>query len=265
MKPEVTKIDARTLLLDLVVTGQPPVYPAQNLVKAGQAFGIGPSAMRAALSRLTREGKIDIVGRGLYGIGEGARPLQRQLRAWETQAKPPKVWNGGWLLAIAGPGDRENRTVWRRTRRMLRLRGFAEAEANVWARPDNMTGSVEQLRSLIKQTGGAPSLLVIRCSDLDQARQEAWRGLWDVAQMQRVYQAMHECLVESAAGLDGKSLAEAAAETLTLGRACIRILNLDPSLPEEFCPSAHRRALARTMIAYNRKGTATWFRFLGLD
>jgi len=262
---ELAPINPRTLILDLVVTNQPPVYSIRQLLTAGAALDMGPSAIRTALSRLTREGQVEHVDRGLYGIGPRGRPLQQRLLAWQQHATIPANWNGDWLLAFCGTADRSNRTVWRRTLRALRLRGFAEAETNVWVRPDNITDSLEDLRQTLCATGGSTGLLLLRASGLDADREAAYRGLWDVPRMLADYQEMDEMLRHSMAGLKSKSISEAAAESLMKGRTCIRMLNFDPALPEALCPSGPRRSMTRTMIAYNKIGTQLWFELLEIE
>lgn len=265
MTIQISALDARTLLLDLVVTNRPPAYTVQQLLKAGEAFGIGSTAMRTALSRLTRDGQIEHLERGLYGIGPAARPLQRQLRAWHKHAVGPTGWKEDWLIAVVGTADRTNRTVWRHTQRVLRLWGFAEAEANVWVRPGNIPDALEDRRQHMREAGGSSGLMIIRATELDSNRESAFRALWDVPRMQAQYIEMNRRLELSAAKIKSKSAVDAAAEALLLGRACIRTLNFDPALPEELCPSANRRKMTRSMIAYNQKGTEIWFEFLGIN
>ncbi len=265
MTTQTSALDARTLLLDLVVTNRPPAYTVQQLLKAGEAFGIGSTAMRTALSRLTRDGQIEHLERGLYGIGPAARPLQRQLRAWHKHAAKPTDWQKDWLVAVVGTTVRTNRTVWRRTQRVLRLWGFAEAETNVWVRPGNIPDAIENRRQDMKDAGGSSCLMIIRATELDPIREAAFRALWDVPRMQAKYIEMNRLLEHSAAHLKSIPVLEAAAEALLLGRACIRTLNFDPALPEELCPSANRRKMTRSMIAYNQKGTEIWLKLLGIN
>jgi len=265
MKKQTSALDARTLLLDLVGTNRPPAYTVQQLLKAGEAFGIGSAAMRTALSRLTRDGQIEHLERGLYGAGPAARPWQRQLRTWHKHAVRPTGWKEDWLVAVAGTADRTNRTVWRHTQRVLRLWGFAEAKANVWVRPGNIEDSLDDRRRQMSEYGGSSGLMIVRATQLDPVQESAFRALWDVPRMQAQYTEMNRRLELSAAQINSKSVADAAAEALLLGRTCIRMLNLDPALPEELCPSANRRKMTRSMIAYNQKGTETWFKFLGID
>lgn len=262
---EISPINARTLILDLVLTNEPPVYTIQQLLKAGEALGIGESAMRSALSRLTREGQVENVQRGLYGIGPKGRPLQDRLLSWRAHVHPPRTWSGGWYLAIAGAADRADRTVWRRTLRALRLQGFAEAEPGIWARPDNTDASLDDFRRILSAIGGAPSLLLLRATEMDEHRLKDWRRLWSVPEMQARYREMQKLMLDSTRDLGRKSVADAAAETLLIGRTGVRILHFDPALPEELCPSEFRRKMTETMITYNRRGTKLWFDLLGIS
>lgn len=262
---EISPINARTLILDLVLTNEPPVYTIQQLLKAGEALGIGESAIRSALSRLTREGQVENVQRGLYGIGPKGRPLQDRLLSWREHVHPPRAWSGGWYLAIAGAADRADRTVWRRTLRALRLQGFAEAEPGIWARPDNTDTSLDDFRRILLAIGGAPSLLLLRATEMDEHRLKGWRRLWSVPEMQARYREMQKLMLDSTRDLGRKSVADAAAETLLIGRTGVRILHFDPALPEELCPSEFRRKMTETMITYNRRGTKLWFDLLGIS
>lgn len=262
-RPDGGAITARTLILDLLDTGSPPDFSTRDLVHAGAAFGLEATGIRTALTRLRQEGRVRALDRGRYTIGARAEPLQHRIQGWREVQRRRRPWAGGWLLAIAGPQERANRTVWRHTVRALELEGFAEAETNVWARPDNLSGGAAAMRRSLLALDGAPSLLVVETTALDDDRQERFRTLWPVAGLTASHAGLVRRLESSAARLPGLALEAAAAETLLVGREAVRAILRDPLLPEELCPPDGLSALIAAMDDYDRRGKEIWRRYLG--
>lgn len=257
-------ISARTLILDLLDTGTPPDFSTRDLVHAGAAFGLEATGVRTALTRLRQEGRVRTLDRGRHTIGARAEPLQQRILQWRAVADRRRSWRGGWLLAIAGPAERANRTVWRHTVRALELEGFAEAETNVWARPDNLAGGAAAMRDRLRDLDAAESLLVIEAAALDAERQARFQTLWPVDHLRQSHAEMTRRLTESSARLAALPLTEAAAECLLVGRAAIRAVLRDPLLPEALCPPGVLAALIAAMDAYDRQGKAIWRRYLAV-
>lgn len=256
-------MSARTLILDLLDTGEPPAFSASDLVRAGAAFGIEAPGMRTALTRLKAEGRVQPVARGRYTIGANAEPLKRRILGWRTRLDRRLAWKGHWLLAIAGPHERADRTAWRRTLRALELEGFAEAEVNIWARPDNLAGGADGMRRRLAELEAAPSLFVAQARALDDERSARFRTLWQSDDLSAAHSGLAARLERSAAKVEASALPAAAAETLRLGRQAIRAIMRDPLLPEEFGSSDALAGLIATMTRYDRLGKRIWTRYLG--
>lgn len=255
-------MSARTLILDLFDTGDPPDFSVAELVRAGAAFGIEAPGIRTALTRLKAEGRVRAIARGRYEIGANAEPLKQRILGWRTRLAGRRGWDGHWLLAVAGPPERADRTTWRRTLRALELEGFAEAETNLWARPDNLAGGAAGARDRLAWLEAAPTLLLVEARDLDAEREARFRDLWQVDELRAQHRALAASLERSAASIADMDLSAAAAETLTLGRQAIRRITRDPLLPEELGPSDDLTRLVDAMIVYDRIGKRVWRDYL---
>jgi phenylacetic acid degradation operon negative regulatory protein len=253
---------ARTLILDLFDTGDPPDFSVAELVRAGAAFRIEGPGIRTALTRLKSEGRVRPVARGRYTIGANAEPLQQRILGWRTRLDGRREWNGDWLLAVAGPQERADRTVWRRTLRALELEGFAEAETNVWARPDNLAGGADGARRRLADLEAAPSLFLFEARGLDPERAARFRALWQSDALRAAHRRLAEDLDRSAEAVRDMDLAAAAAETLRIGREAVRRIMRDPLLPDELCPTDALVELVEAMARYDRIGKRMWRAYL---
>ncbi|PWR24146.1 hypothetical protein [Zavarzinia aquatilis] len=257
-------ISARTLILDLLDTGEPPDFSTRDLIRAGTALGLEATGIRTALTRLCQEGRVRAVDRGRYTIGAGAAPLQHRVMGWRDVQRRCRPWGGGWLLAFAGPAERANRTTWRHTMQALELEGFAEAETNIWTRPDNLEGGAAAMRQRLTVLGSAPSLLVVEAMALDDARQARFTTLWPVAELQTAQSGLTARLVSSAGRVPNLPLVEAAAETLLVGREAVRAIIRDPLLPAALRAQDTLSPLIAAMDGYDRLGKSIWRRYLEL-
>ncbi|HEY0595268.1 hypothetical protein [Sphingopyxis sp.] len=255
-------MSARTLILDLFDTGDPQDFSVAELVRAGAAFGIEATGIRTALTRLKSEGRVRPVARGRYTIGTSAEPLQQRILGWRTRLDGRREWNGAWLLVIAGPQERADRTIWRRTLRALELEGFTEAETNVWVRPDNLARSAEGARMRLACLEAAPSLFLFEACGLDDEREARFRTLWQSDALRAAHRRLAEDLGRSAQAVGDMNLAAAAAETLRIGREAIRRIMRDPLLPDELCPTDALTELVEAMTRYDRIGKRMWRAYL---
>lgn len=256
-------ISARTLILDLLGTGEAARYETAKLVRAGAAFGISAVGVRTAITRLAVEGRIRQVARGIYVAGPLSEPLQRHLRNWRNAAARRVQWKGAWLLAVAGAIDRADRTLWRRTVRALETNGLNEAEPGVWVRPDNLRGGAEHFRERLADFGYAETLLIVSASNLDSGRDKRYRQLWDTARLQASLESLAEDLRRHRPQVETQEPRQAAVETLLNGRSAIRRIVRDPLLPVEMCSVAALDKLIAEMRDYDQAGRAAWRRYLG--
>ncbi|WP_245836763.1 hypothetical protein [Sphingopyxis indica] len=255
-------MSARMLILDLLDTGDPPSFSAAELVRAGAAFGIEAPGIRTALTRLKAEGRVRTLARGRYTIGARAEPLKARILGWRTRLDSRREWDGRWLLAFAGPQERADRTAWRRTLRALELEGFAEAEVNLWVRPNNLDGGAPGLRDRLALLDAARSLLVVEAGGLDRDREDRFRRLWDGAGLSAAHEQLGTMLERSAGRIDTMPIEAAAAETLTLRRQAIRSIMRDPLLPEALCATGSLARLIAAMTGYDRIGKTVWRDYL---
>lgn len=256
-------LSARQLILDLIDIDESATVDVGQLIGAGQAFGIETAGIRTALARLKQDGTIDQVGRGTYAAGLRGRPLHRRVAGWRIVLERRRAWTGDWLLVVGGPQERADRTVWRRTLRALELEGFAEAETNIWVRPDNLMGDVEDARSRLLDLECAPSLLVVRASGLDDARSRAYRTFWPVDALRASHAELADLLDRAARSLENAEGREAARMTLTLGRRAVRQIMRDPLLPDEICPQESLATLIDAMSRFDVLGKRIWREFFG--
>ena len=261
-KADTEMMSARTVILDLFDTGDPADFSVAELVRAGAALGIEAPGIRTALTRLKAEGRVRPIARGRYAIGPKAEPLKQRILRWRTRLSSRVEWQGHWLLAIAGPQERADRTAWRRTLRALELEGFAEAETNVWARPDNLVAGADAARSRLANLESVSSLLVIEAREVDKDRVERYRSLWQGEALCAAHLSLAEHLDQSAVVVESMDLPAAAAETLQLGRRAIRQITRDPLLPEALCPSDGLQSLIEAMVRYDRIGKQIWRAYL---
>ena len=104
--------------------------------------------------------------------------------------------------------------------------------------------------------------MVAEIRNLDErARTEAMQ-LWDVKALLASYRALMRAMESSARRIEEMDLAQAAGETLVLGRDVVRHINLDPLLPEELMPQEPLRTMVHMMLAYDHTARAIWRRFM---
>jgi phenylacetic acid degradation operon negative regulatory protein len=259
--PGAREITGRGLILSLMNAIGTRQMTAAQFVAAGNAFGIEDSAMRMAATRLTKEGLLESAGRGLYVSGAGSRPLRDQVRGWRRVGERTRPWSGGWLAVPAGNLGRTDRKQLAARSQALKLRGFAEAEPDLWVRPANLTARLRDLRAELVAIGLDDRAMLFELADYTAPDGVDFRALWDVEGLQARYAEALAAIETSAARIDSLPLAEAARETLSLGQAAIRLINLDPLLPEELVDSVLRASLVAAMQDYEARGQEIWGRY----
>jgi phenylacetic acid degradation operon negative regulatory protein len=259
--PDTGEMTGRGLILSLMNAIGTRQMTAAQFVAAGNVFGIEDSAMRMAATRLTREGLLESAGRGLYVSGAGSRPLRDQVRGWRTARERIRDWDGGWLAVPAGNLGRTDRKQLAARSQALKLHGFAEAEPDLWVRPANLTIALPALRSELIMIGLDDKAMLFALSDYAAPDGIEFQSLWDGDALQARYAEALAALETSGARIDSLSLAEAARETLSLGQAAIRLINLDPLLPDAMVDGALRERLVEEMKNYDERGQKIWGRY----
>lgn len=233
--------------------------PVGVLVEAGMLFGIRGNSVRVAAARLLAAGQIARDERGAYRLGPKALPIGRRVRSWRDLDRRTRTWSGAWLAALPA---RTSGRAWPPARRALSLLGFRALRAGLWVRPDNLTASVDEIRTELRSLGLAADSLVCGVRDLDPDHAQRARGLWDVAALRSEYRTLCAAIERGAERIAGLSSEEAMVESFLLGGTALRQLVRDPLLPDEICPSDERNALLAAMREYDRLGRLAWAELL---
>ena len=234
----------------------------QQLLRAASAFDLGESSIRVALVRLRDRGRVVGVRRGVYALGESSRPLHQRVASWRDGAALLDAWDGSWLAVSYGElGDR---TQVRHAERALKLWGFRDLRARFAVRPHNLSIPLDALRARLGELGlalgtGAGFLGVL--SDLGDEDAHA-RSLWDDAKLDDAYDEMLEALDSSRRTLASLDLEDAVRESFVVGREAIRLLVLDPLLPEPLVQARKRERVRSAMLDYDARGRELWRRFI---
>lgn len=234
--------------------------PVRALVEAGERFGMASSSVRVALARLLAQERVERDERGRYRLGVAAHAVSGAIRSWRRLDDQLATWRHGWAAvhrARIGP---------RRARRSgdqsLVFLGFREFEPGLFVRPDNLKGSIGELRRQLVGLGLEDSAKVFGLTDLDPVSEARARGLWDPDALSSAYREACEALAQSLSRLSEGPATDAMTETFHLGGRVIRQLVLDPLLPEEMAPAAPRQALVTQMREYDAFGRGCWADFL---
>lgn len=256
-----SNLNARTLILDLFAARDVATFSTRDLIRAGEVFGLSPTAIRTAIVRLKQEKRLTSQTRGLYAEGPSPDVWRRRIDGWRRVLDRRGDWGGGWLMAVARQAHM-SRGQWRDTVRALEVEGFRRNRSGVWLRPDNLLGGAEQARARLLMFGAHASLLTARLDALDDDSLSEAESLWAPSPEDDDLAAMARALDLSAAALTAMPPAEAARDSLNQGRAAVRAIVRDPLLPEAFAPTAPLEALIAAMDRYQSVGEAVWETYL---
>jgi phenylacetic acid degradation operon negative regulatory protein len=254
-------LSARELILALMDSTAARTLSASYLIAAGRLFDMDPGSVRVALARLVRDGSLENEERGTYGLGSRAGTLHTLVRNWSRAETAVRAWRGGWLAVLVAHLSRRDKTRVRGTERALSLFGFAEAQAGFWIRPDNLSHELDAARHALIQLGLDEQAVALRISELAPSQAIDPTRLWDREGLERRYRRNLERLGQSRERLAELDDAEAARETLLIGRQITRDILLDPLLPEELVDAALRGRMMAAMRDYDRLGRDYWREF----
>ena len=256
-----SNFNARTLILDLFAARGAPTFSTRDLIRAGEVFGLSPTAVRTGIARLKQEKRLISPTRGLYAEGPAPHVWRRRIDGWRQVPDRRSDWSGGWLMAVARQSHMA-RNQWGDTIRALEIEGFRRNRSGVWLRPDNLKGGVDQARVRLLMFGAHAGLLTARLDDLDSDSLSEAQTLWTPSSDSDDLDAMALALDLSAASLAEKPFVDAARESLSHGRAAVRAIVRDPLLPEALAPTAPLEALIAAMGRYQSVGEAAWSDYL---
>lgn len=255
---EIEAPSATDLVLDLLFTHPRQALTVQALARAAEVMDIATPAVRVALTRLQRQGRVAKTGRGSYAVRLEGNPAHHEVQYWFDKESRLRDWKGDWLVVHDAAVARSAKTLWRHHQRALELYGFRMLDSALWVRPDNLDGGAPTMEAALRRLGLAPEALVFSGRQFDPASAQRMTGLWNVPGILAGYRHAHALLARSTARLARLSPAAAARETLLVGRAVIRAIVRDPLLPEAIQPGAERHALIDATRAYQAGALAIW-------
>lgn len=256
---------ARRLILNLLLAADDGRLGAAEAVKACALFDISQNNTRVALTRLATAGLIEVAERGSYRLGPGGKALAADIAAWREAEDRLRPWDGGWIAVFTGALPRTDRVAMRARERALALLGMRELDTGLYVRPDNLAGGVTAARERLLLLGLGVDAPVLLARDLDAARDQRARQLWDVADMARGYRDSRKQLRTWAARAAKLPLEVAARESFLLGDAAIRRLVFDPMLPEPLVKVDERRAFVEAVRQFDLDGHTIWRTFFKGD
>ncbi|MFI9831516.1 PaaX family transcriptional regulator C-terminal domain-containing protein [Streptomyces sp. NPDC051913] len=231
---ELRPLSARSVVLSLLLGAHPPELPVKELVRQVEAFGVGGSTARAALSRMVAAGDLrrtDTVHR------LSDRLLERQRRQDDAVHPRTRAWDGDWEMLVItatgrGPAERADLRT-----RLTALR-LAELREGVWLRPANLS---RPLPADLAHVGE-------RCTTRpDRPAAELAARLWPLA----AWAAKGRALLAHTARVDGP------ADRFTAFAAVVRHLLADPVLPTDLLPADWPGTALRTAYADYRRELGT--------
>ncbi len=247
----------------LIVLGNNPGEAAESrtLLRAGEVFGITANRMRVALSRLVSEGLLDNPRRGHYRISKQGALVQREIDSWRELEQRRVAWQGDWCALLTENLASAGSTLWRHQLRVLNLRGLQRWRPGLWVRPNNLVGGLEQLVEDLRQLGldAIQSSFVV--SQGDAACETELQSLWDCKAINKQYQKQERLIARAKAQLPKKNFNKALVETLFIGSETVRMLNMDPLLPDQMIDGELRRAVISSMSEFDTIGKDMWREF----
>jgi len=270
---------AKSLTFDLLSTLRRGAMPVRALVAAAGLFGISENSLRVCLARLCAAGQIERDSRGRYRLGDAALAIDGHVQSWRHAHERLCDWAGsetgpsgemgrGRWVAVQARVSRPRSKQFRAGARALLLHGFRELADNLYLRPDNLSGGVDNLRDSLLRVGLDAQCLVFGLDALDADREAQARSLWQADRLAPLYTRTRRELEQSeqrlarADGLNGLGLEDAMVESFLLGGRAIRTIALDPLLPHPIVEHGQLAELVAATRRYERAGRVCWAAFL---
>jgi len=216
-----------------------------------------------SLARLLSAGVVVRDERGSYRLGARAEPVRQRVASWRrSDERLVAEWNQQWIGLQAGSVPRGSAIAKRRSQQARRFLGFRELRPGLLVRPDNWIVGVHGVRNQLAELGLEADALVFGLRDLDAETEALARTLWDGERLAAQYAEMKAALDASRGRLSRMGVAQAMSESFLVGGKALRLLALDPLLPEEISPGAARESLIANMDDYDRQGRTCWSAFM---
>lgn len=249
---------AVTLVTDYTLRTHAWLPSASIVALLGEA-GIGSSAARTAISRLSRRGVLESSRDGRYSSYRLTPAAVSNLAAggawiagFATRADP---WDGFWTL-VSFSFPQEERSQRRALRGQLRWLGYAPLYDALWVSPDAPNPTVEDRLTTV--TLGAMTMFRARHVELATRTNRNPIDAWDIAAIARRYntfiQRWKPLLPRIRTGkVSGAAAVHARTEIMDAYR---HFPIIDPQLPIELMPAHWPRADAREVFVAVYDGLA---------
>ncbi len=252
------KINARHLILDLLLAAENHSLLAREAIVACQLFAISENSVRVALARLSADGLIRASGRGCYQIGPAGINLFNDVTAWRNRDHKMRAWNGHYLAIFTGHLGRSDRTALRHRERALNMLGFYPLEQGLFIRPDNIEADSQAVSSRLHSLGLEAEAIMLEVANIEATRKQQLIDGWKTERLNAQYVSLTQELttwMNKAADLDTE---QAARESFLIGHDAIRAVIYDPLLPDQFINKAARKSFFETVQAYDKTGRQIW-------
>ncbi|MCH7307360.1 PaaX family transcriptional regulator [Acinetobacter sp. NIPH 1852] len=257
----IVKLNARDLIIDLLLGSQGREISIKQIIIAAKLFEISENSIRVAVTRLSGEGVIEAIERGVYQFTAQSHEWADVMLNRKRGIKRTKVWNHQYLAVFTGELGRVDRTALNRRERALKHFGFKELEQGIYIRPDNLAISFADIVSVLQATGLESSAKICQINHFDPATLVSIPKLWPTQTLNQNYEKYSQMIQDWLLTVNQLDLDDATRESLLLGRQTISLLMNDPLLPEDFVDVELRDQFASSVQQLDQTGLALWAKF----
>ncbi|MGI8757384.1 MAG: PaaX domain-containing protein, C- domain protein [Acidimicrobiales bacterium] len=214
---DIAPLNARSVVLSVLLGLDPPALPVAALVELGRLFGIASGTVRTAISRMCGGSELVQDG-GTYRLS--GRMLDRKAQQDSGRTVPTAEWDNTWWTTIV-TDDARTMTERRHFRSTMTGARMGEVRPDIWMRPANTDGPPPR-----------PDRVTIRGA-LQSGDPEALAArLWDQASLEERAKRIHDAL-DQAAKRSRDADPAAVPLSITVSAACVRFLRTEPQLPTQ--------------------------------
>ncbi|MDO9001903.1 MAG: PaaX family transcriptional regulator C-terminal domain-containing protein [Aquabacterium sp.] len=254
-------ITAKNLILDLLLAAGSDHLPVRHLLAAAALFGIPANNLRVALARLSADGMIESVSRGVYELSASANELAADVATWRSASQRVRPWQGGYIAVHCGALGRSDRVALRHRDRALQMVGLRELDRGLFVRPDNLQGGIETVRKRLHTLGLEREACVFIATAFDQEREARIPHLWHGQELNEAYGHIQAQLSQWTARAQQLPVEDAARESYLLGRKAIRHVVFDPLLPAPLVDIESRQRFMNAVQDFDQLGHGIWRQF----
>jgi phenylacetic acid degradation operon negative regulatory protein len=258
----VSKINARSLVLDLLFADVDSTLSIKQLLLAGELFCISGNSIRVAITRLSNDQMLESAARGMYRLSSNAKDKVKQLAYRADSIHFSKTWSGHYLAIHTGALGRVDRTALSVREKLLHLNGFRELQTDLFIRPDNLSESLAEIRERFIAAGFDARALFFIIKEVDHHYQQAVNELWDSESLNQKYKKMSSHIQAWLSRYDELELDVALRESLLIGREVIPQMKHDPLLPEPLINKQLQTAFFEDVQLLDQTGQRLWKRFM---